>query len=283
MILKRCICKRSASYPLCDGSHQSATWCQSGSTSNVECIVIYSQTLGSFAEWFAITHNYTLYQKATDLSNVSTVWVLFDGTDMDLLTVQLRRLPHPKQSWIHIGSVPYLSNSLAPFIGRSTHYHVEDIDITKFDINTLQPCPLANRQSQTIFLSHSIQDEYLILPVVERLQEEHDLELFLCAHMPTNVDWYQTIEHNLQQSDAVWIFCSTHINQSTFCAFEIGMARGLDKVIVPISLDASPPPLYVQHRNISSIKRLQLQKPWLSPEQALHLLCTKLLYTSTEN
>ena len=85
-------------------------------------------------------------------------------------------------------------------------------------------------------------------------------------------------ESNLRQADTVWAFCSISFAKSTFCAFEIGLARGLDKSIELISIDRSKPPAHLQHQNMDSAVRTQEQMPWLSLSQTVQLLCQKLLF-----
>ena len=94
--------------------------------------------------------------------------------------------------------------------------------------------------------------------------------IFVCADSITLGDhWYSSIEEALCKSDLMIAICSQGFNQSTFCGFEIGMARALKKKIYPILLDESSFPSYLQHLNAVSINRLINTYPWLSPQDAL--------------
>ena len=125
-----------------------------------------------------------------------------------------------------------------------THYHIDDINIEQFSFADLNICTPEPSNIQSIFVSHSIQDEHLLLPVFERLQHLHNVEVFLCANMASGVDWYNSIETAIRECDVLWVCCSQGLTQSTFCAFEIGLAQGLNKPIRPIMIDNTPPPYF---------------------------------------
>lgn len=277
MTAKRCICKRSASYPLCDGSHLNATWCNPAVAQSPNSIVLYSETLSSFGEWFAANYHHSHAFSRPHSSVIDDVWVLFDGTDLDLLRLTLNRIPHKREYWIHVDHPPHIFETIEPPIER-THYHLEDLDIDTFDLENMQPIDVHSVVQQMIFVSHSIQDEHILLPVLDKLEQQYPIEVFVCAKMPSGVNWYTTIHDALNRCNTVWAFCSEGFRQSTFCAFELGLAQGINKPIVPILLDASSPPLFLQHQNMPSVSRLLLQKPWLSKEQALELICIRELF-----
>ena len=115
------------------------------------------------------------------------------------------------------------------------------------------------------------------MPILQVLQDLYGINIFNCAKIPQRTEWYSIIESNLRQADTVWAFCSTSFAKSTFCAFEIGLTRGLDKSIEVISIDRSKPSVHLQHQNMDSAVRTQEQMPWLSLSQTVQLLCQKLL------
>jgi hypothetical protein len=237
-----------------------------------------SETITSFGEWFADRYKYTHIHTISNIPDrtFEDVWILFDGTDLDLLSAHLSRIPHRHEHWIHIGHPPHMVHSTSAI--EKTHYHIDDIDIEQFSLENLTLCTPEPSNSQSIFVSHSIQDEHLLLPVFERLQHLHNLEIFLCANMASGVDWYNSIETAIRECDVLWVCCSQGLTQSTFCAFEIGLAQGLNKPIRPIMLDDTAPPLFLQHQNIPSVPRLIVQRPWLSKSHSLEIICTKLLF-----
>ena len=55
------------------------------------------------------------------------------------------------------------------------------------------------------FISHSVQDEHFLLPILDTLQELYELDIFTCATIPPSTEWYPTIESNLR-IDSVWAF-----------------------------------------------------------------------------
>ena len=108
------------------------------------------------------------------------------------------------------------------------------------------------------------------MPCIHTLRTHYNLDLFVCADSIILGDnWYSLIEQNLRESDFMIAICSQSFSQSTFCGFEIGMARALKHKIYPILLDHSPPPAYVQHLNAVSVSRLMSTYPWFSRQDAL--------------
>ena len=244
----------------------------------ISSIVLSSETIDSFGEWFADRYQHTHFRTLSSIPTqmVSDIWVLFDGTDLDLLSAHLSRIPHQYEHWIHIGHKPHTVHTSSTI--DQTHYHLDDIDIDAFSLEILSPYTPETSFSRSIFISHSIQDEHLLLPVFDRLKQHYSINPFLCANMTPGVDWYHSIETAIHGCDVLWVCCSQGLTQSTFCAFEIGLAQGLNKPIQSIMLDNTPPPAFIQHQNIPSIPRLRLQRPWLSTSQALEILCTNLLF-----
>ena len=220
-----------------------------------------------------------------DLSNsidhtVKDLWVLSDGIDIDIFRVLLQQIPHSAEHWIHRGNVPLIPQQL---LHRSNvelfHYQLpEEIDLDELSVSSLKSCATHALIDRNIFVSHSVQDEHFLLPILQVLQDLYGINIFNCAKIPQRTEWYPIIESNLRQADTVWAFCSTSFAKSTFCAFEIGLARGLDKSIELISIDRSKPPAHRQHQNMDSAVRTQEQMPWLSLSQTVQLLCQKLLF-----
>ena len=278
MTAKRCICKRSSQYPICDGSHLNASWCSPPSTLTLSSIVLSSESIQAFGEWFAGQYQHTHFSQlpSTPSEMIQDIWILFDGTGLDLLSAHLSRIPHRNEYWIHVGHKPYSVQTTSPV--NQIHYHLEDIDIEAFSLEELHPCTPETSPIQSIFVSHSIQDEHLLLPIFERLTQHHNVNIFLCANMTAGVDWYHNIETAIKECDVLWVCCSQGLTQSTFCAFEIGLAQGLNKPIRPIMIDNTPPPLFLQHQNMPSLSRLILQQPWLSKSQGLEMICRGLLF-----
>ena len=57
MTPKRCICRRSSQYPLCDGTHTGQSWCGQTPSEQITRLVIASPALSSLAEWWAVVVN----------------------------------------------------------------------------------------------------------------------------------------------------------------------------------------------------------------------------------
>ena len=57
--------------------------------------------------------------------------------------------------------------------------------------------------------------------------------------------------------------------RSTFCGFEVGMARALNKNIRMVSIDGAIPPSYAQDIQMLSVPRYMNTHAWLDFEEAL--------------
>jgi len=282
MTHKQCICRKSSRFPICDGSHTKYSWCKPNTHSDVSTVVICSPSLTPLGEWWA---NHVQGLLFCDLSKsiehtIQNLWILSDGIDIDILRVLLQQIPHSTEHWIHLSSAPLIPQNL---LHRNNielfHYQLpEDITLDQLTISSLRPCTTKSPRHHNIFVSHAVHDEPFLLPILQVLQDLYGIKFFNCANIPQRTEWYSIIESNLRQTDTVWAFCSTSFAKSTFCAFEIGLARGLDKTIDLISIDTSEPPAHLQHQNMASAVRTQHQRPWLSLSQTVQLLCQKLLF-----
>ena len=73
----------------------------------------------------------------------------------------------------------------------------------------------------------------------------------------------------MRESECLCFAISSAFVRSSFCAFEVGMARALQKRLSLFCLDTAVPPAYIQDVQALSVPRLQLQKPWLNEQEAL--------------
>lgn len=279
MTPRRCICKGSSRYPLCDGSHVEQSWCTYKPSERIERLIIASPSLISLAEWWAVkVEGQTITELTQSIQEtVEEVWILSDGVQLPLLKLLLEQIPHQIERWVHTEEVPTIPKD---WINRHDQYHHHLP--TDFDLNTLNPSTLRTIQPvsidfQRIFVSHAVSDESILLPVLERLQNLYGIDFFVCANIPSQANWYSEIELHLRNSDVVWAFLSAGFAQSAFCAFEIGMSRALQKNIELFSLDELAPPAYIQHQQMHSLCRVQSQLPWLSSVEVLMHICTKAL------
>ena len=245
-------------------------------------MVICSPSLTPLGEWGA---NHVQGLLFCDLSKsiehkIKNIWVLSDGIDIDILRVLLQQIPHYTEHWIHLNTAPLIPQSLLHRTNIELfHYQLpEEIDIDQLTVSSLRACATQSPVDRKIFVSHSVQDEHFLLPILTILQDLYGIQIFTCANIPQRTEWYPMIESSLREADTVWAFCSTSFAESTFCAFEMGLARGLNKPIELVSIDASKPPAHLQHQNMASAVRTQDQMPWLSLSQTVQFLCQKVLF-----
>jgi hypothetical protein len=120
-----------------------------------------------------------------------------------------------------------------------------------------------------IFLSHAVEDEAEVLPLVQHLRKHAGASVFLCADsIQPGTQWSPSIERELRGCGIFFMVISKASLQSQYCAFEVGMAVALEKPLALLSLDGSPPPAFVQNLQVMDVDRLNRRKPWLLPTEA---------------
>ena len=280
MTPRRCICKRSSRYPLCDGSHTEQPWCTQKPLEKIDRLVISSPSLSNLAEWWAVkVQGQTITELTqTILESVEEIWVLSDGVQLPLLKLLLEQIPHHTEHWIHTEQNPTLPTDWIHRHDQHHHYLPSDFELETLNPRTLDqihPTPIG---STRIFVSHAVYNEGILLPVLEQLSGLYKIDFFICSNISSQANWYSEIEQHLRTSDVVWAFLSKAFAQSTFCAFEVGMARALQKRMHVFSIDAAAPPAYIQHQHLQSLDRVQSHFPWLSQSEVLIHMCTKALH-----
>ena len=280
MIPRRCICKRSSLYPLCDGSHANEPWCTQNPVESIDRLVIASPSLSSLAEWWAIkVQGQTITELTrTILEPVEEVWVLSDGVQLPLLKLFLEQIPHHTEHWVHTERNPTLPTDWIHRHDQHHHHLPSDFELGSLNPRTLDQIHPTPIDSTRIFISHAVHDEGILLPTLDQRSDLYKIDFFICSNISSQANWYSEIERHLRSSDVVWAFLSKSFAQSTFCAFEIGMARALQKRIHVFSIDAAAPPAYIQHQQLQSLNRIQSHFPWLSQPEVLTHVCTKALH-----
>ena len=93
-----------------------------------------------------------------------------------------------------------------------------------------------------IFISYSSKDKYFAGDLKNCFEEFVGFDLFL-AHDDLNPsdDWFQEILINLKKTDFVMPLISQNLMNSHFANQEIGFALGINKKIIPISVDGTDP------------------------------------------
>jgi len=125
-----------------------------------------------------------------------------------------------------------------------------------------------------IFVSHGVVDEPRIFPILETLRDKYGLTLFVCADsINPGSDWQQEIVEQLQRCDLFLALNSAATSRSVFCAYEAGMAAGLNKKTRVVSLDNSELPLHLRGIQAVDVPRLLARKPWLTESDGLLDAC----------
>ena len=197
--------------------------------------------------------------------------LITDGTDIEYLNQELQRLRYTKLTILAIG-VPIAIASRA-FPNSDNHHQIQK-QINSLWVECVAALTAKNHIEQaactSIFVSHSVQDEPLLLPIVQYLRKAFSLTIFMCTDsIYSGANWYQTIVDSLQQSQKVLAINSKDFSASTFCAYEMGMARALNKEVAIITLDDSTVPAYMQDLQSTYIERYHRNNPWLDRNDAL--------------
>ena len=234
-----------------------------------------SPTYLSLAEYLDHEYDLIALHQHPQVTSCDELIIIHDGHHIAELTSHLDKIVHRERRIINLGCpLPQsLSSQTVPYCS---------FEISLDEVNRLQtlhktvksllnaPPPTPHLLHPRIFISHAVHDEALLIPSIRQLRTHYQLQVFICADSITlGDDWYTIIERNLRQSDFVIAACSDHFTQSTFCAFEMGMARALELPIYPMLLDHNPPPHYLQHLNAVNVTRLMNTYQWLSRQDAL--------------
>jgi len=269
----RCICGKSKIFPLCDGRHRAAGWrCGEGRETIVSHVFLASPALRNLADRLAHRFQGVSLHHISGSLRCAQLVVLTDGHDLPLIQQQMLRCEAESVRVISIGL--HADAAQWAFPGRQV-VHIPDGDAmglwakveaavtTKAGDQTL-------RERPRVFVSHAVQDESVLFPVIELIREHYGIPLFLCADsIRVGSQWRSRIQTQLDRCERFLYIASPAANVSTYCAFEAGMAMGRHKSIRIVSIDGCPPPAHLQDIQASSVPRLRARKPWLDPDDAL--------------
>lgn len=261
--MKRCVCGKSKTLPLCDGAHRAKGWrC---SARDPRYLFAATPALSNLAEALAHHLDGALLTSGTpETQRAHTLVWLSDGQDTDTLFARREHAQVQQTIVLAIDVAPHLLTALGTDVRAVT-----DPDLIAGAIAALSGAPTAVQSPyQRVFLSHAIQDEAQLFGAIHPLRQL-GLDVFVCADsIPAGTAWHAAIEHQLTESDVVLFLASKAAARSTFCAFEIGMATGLNKPVRAVLLDDTIPG-FIGSFYAVSVSRLQARKPWLSRDGAL--------------
>ena len=266
---KRCICGHAQSFPLCDGSHQSNGWsCAQQMIQHQKHVVISSYHYQSLAQKWAYHLNGKMLESADRTLHCDRLWIFCDGSDIDQLILQQKVIRAKQVSLVAINSDPSFLYRLGT---------IDDLKIINDDLKIplwtqlqVETQKAQKEEQRSIFLSHAVADEATLLTMLTMLRNQLGHHVFSCSDsIAAGGNWYMEISEALNHSDYVLCVLSESFSRSTFCGFEVGMARALKKNIRLVSIDDTLPPSYAQDIQMLSVPRYMRTHTWLTFEEAL--------------
>lgn len=268
--IKRCICGRSAQFPVCDGQHVADGW-QCDVRAPVDTLIVATAHLRSVAERLAHALGAAAsHQLSAVPRRVRRVLVLVDGHDLDTVLAQVASIRADVRTVIVVDAPASVGFAFAgwPVVVVAPESPLELWRALRAAVDLAAPTPSLQTPPR-VFLSHAAADEERIEGPVAALRRR-GVPVFVCADsIPVGTRWHARILEELARADRVVFIASAHSARSTFCAFELGfaVARGLPVRIV--ALDDAPIPPFVAHLQAESVPRLVRRRPWLSAPEAL--------------
>jgi len=272
-VKKRCICGRSASFPLCDESHVGSGWeCGKEPADDVELAFVATGHLRNLADRLAHRFDGVSLHLADGPVRCRRLVTISDGHGLSVIEPLLREVQAKERVVVGVG---VSSDSLRWAFPDAGWVTVEDDGgptLWKEVERAVSGEPLgsADLPRPNIFVSHAVSDEPHILPALDALRNHFGMPLFVCADsIASGANWTEEIRDHLRRCDLFLFVASAASAQSSFCAFEVGMAMALEKRIGVVSIDDHSPPPYLQDLQAASVPRLLSRKPWLTADDGL--------------
>ncbi|MDG1480416.1 MAG: TIR domain-containing protein [Myxococcota bacterium] len=275
---RRCICGRSQTPPLCDGSHSTDGWRCVAATAPVHArLFVAAPHNDNIAERLAHARQGVALHRLAGPVVAASVVVITDGAELDLLTTSLGRVSGPRgspprQRVVLLGGDPALLRGAFPgsaveSVPDEGHPVLLWRRLTQL-LDASPPEP-STEPPPRLFLSHATADEPLLQPAIALLRRL-GVSVFVCGDsIPGGARWWDTILSSLHQCDRLVLVLSEAARRSTWCAFEVGAAAAVGKPIRVISLDGQPPPSFVSHLQMFDVPRMLRQRPWLTQEDSV--------------
>lgn len=269
---KRCVCGRSATLPLCDGTHRSEGWSCATEVSPAPYAVLSSESLRSLGERLAHRLESTVVSPSVGPIEAKQLVVLFDGTDAAALRESLEYVRAEVRMVICVS----VSAEVAFWaLGIADIRRVEEGELGLFRgvesaVMGARACHEVFGPVPKVFLSHAVADEGILVDVVRSLRLDFGLEVFSCGDsIDAGTRWQPEIERHIRACDRFVLICSKSSRTSVYCAFEVGLASALDKPIRLVSIDGQSPFLPVAQMQCVDVPRQMTRKPWLTRSEAI--------------
>lgn len=268
-----CVCGRSATYPVCDDSHEGEDWSCRASPPSARHGFCASHHYRNVASKLAAAHQGIAFGPGDGPAEVDTLVLILGGVDLETPLSISARVKAREKVVICFGRGGGLIRASVP----EARVFALDEDDARQAFGLIQGVlagrgeALCERLSpRSLFLSHAVRDEPLIMPVVEHLKRHYGAEVFTCADsIPSGGQWHDEIMAALRERDLFVMVLSESFVASTFSAFEIGCAFALGKPMAAISVDGVLPPAFIQHLQMADVPRIQRRSPWLDPGDIL--------------
>jgi len=271
--MKRCICGKSATLPLCDGAHSTEGWvCSVENERHIPLAVIASGSLQNLADRLAHQLGGASLRGSAQSLDCGRLIVITDGQDVAALQRSLSGILASQRTVISVGiQAGLIKQAFAGFDVVA----IEDGPSAVLWREVLAAVDQAPTHSEIqapprVFLSHAVADEGRLFGVVESLRRDFGVSVFVCADsIRSGSRWQEEIRRELEDCDALIFVSSTQANASVFCAFETGYAAALGKPLHIIGLDGEGPPAHLRDVQAIDLPRLTARKPWLAGDEAL--------------
>ena len=273
---KRCVCSLSKIFPLCDGRHQSEGWrCGEPSNDIITTAFMASPGLVNLADRLAHRFNGTSLHLSQGDIQCNRLVIITDGHDLDHVRANAARVSSTKRLVLGVG----LEKSVLSWAFPDTEL-ISLVDEPNLLWIAAEQAVLKGSGEPVsvtaphIFLSHAVDDESIIFPVIENLRDHFGLKIFVCADsIPSGSKWRDEINRQLNHCGLFLFMASQHSAESVFCAFEAGSAMAMGKEIRLINLDGASLPSYFQDVQAMDVCRLLKRKPWLTQEAGILESC----------
>jgi len=265
----RCVCGRSASFPLCDGSHGDAWACGTAAAAVGLCVVA-GPHLSSLAERLAWEEGGEVLHRLTGPVTATRAIVLSDGSDLAYLQAELQRLTAGSLRGVAVDTPRAALGALLPLAPVSQACPDDPRQVWRAVRDALKADASPPPRLARGFLSHAAADEPWLLPAVESLRRNAGAELYVCADsIPSGAAWREHIEDALRRAERLVFVGSDASFASTYCAFEFGVATALGVPCRVVRVDEAPLPAWMGHLQATDVPRLRRIRPWLEPSEAL--------------
>lgn len=279
----RCICGRSGSFPLCDGSHQDEDWaCAAEPSAGV--VVVAGPALANLARRLAAKLRGMALTVGDAPIRATRLVVLTDGTELDHLRPLASAVGSVQTRVVAVGVDPALVGTAFGGVVSGVEDGPGPVVWRRVLAALEAPGEPVVSTSRRWFMSHASADEALLEPLVAYLRSELGLDVFLCSDsLVAGQRWHDDIVAALHAADAVIFALSAASAQSVFCAWELGWAAGRGTPVRVVRLDETPPPAPIQHLHLSDAVRFARNRPWLDADEARLLAMLDALATLSDS